>query len=140
MNIDDVKEWIEIADNDLDSAILLNEAARKHCEIICYHCAQAAEKYLKAYLIYKDIIPKKIHDLRFLHNHCIEFDGEFEKIITECSYLNKFSNDIRYPTKYQTNEDDVNASINAAQKIRDFEPINNLRHIGANNEEKFSCA
>jgi len=28
MNIDDVKEWIEIADNDFDSAILLNEAVR----------------------------------------------------------------------------------------------------------------
>jgi len=24
MNIDDVKEWIEIADNDFDSAVLLN--------------------------------------------------------------------------------------------------------------------
>jgi len=131
MNTDDVGEWLEIADNDLDSAILLNEAARKHCEIICYHCAQAAEKYLKAYLIYNDIIPKKTHDLRFLHNLCIELDEEFSNIITECSYLNKFANDIRYPCKYQTNEDDVNTSINAVQKIRDFRQINNLRYMEA---------
>jgi HEPN domain-containing protein len=44
MNIDDVLEWLEIADNDYDSAIILFESARKHCEIICYHCAQAVEK------------------------------------------------------------------------------------------------
>jgi len=30
MNIDDVREWIELADIDLDSAILLNGAVRKH--------------------------------------------------------------------------------------------------------------
>ena len=59
MNIDDVLEWLEIADNDFDSAILLNEAVRKHFEIICYHCSQAIEKYLKAYLIFNNIIPKK---------------------------------------------------------------------------------
>jgi len=78
MNTDDVKEWLEIADNDLDSALLLNDAPRKHFEIICYHCAQAAEKYLKAYLISKDIIPQKTHDLRFLNNLCIGFEKEFE--------------------------------------------------------------
>ena len=34
MNIDDVLEWLQIADSDLDSAILLNEAVRKHREVI----------------------------------------------------------------------------------------------------------
>ena len=129
MNIDDVMEWIEIADKDLDSAILLNEAARKHCEIICYHCAQAVEKYLKAYLICNGIIPKKTHDLRFLTHLCIELNKEFENIITECSYLNKFSSDIRYPHEYQANEGDVIFSINAAQKIKKLKPINDLKTI-----------
>jgi len=32
MNIDDIKEWIDLADNDFDSAILLNEAVKKHNE------------------------------------------------------------------------------------------------------------
>ena len=129
MNNDDVKEWIEIADNDLDSAILLNEAARKHYEIICYHCSQAAEKYLKGYLVSMDIVPKKTHDLRFLNSLCIELDSNFENIITECAFLNKFANDIRYPHKYEINENDANFSINAVQKIKDFKPINDLRNI-----------
>jgi HEPN domain-containing protein len=128
MNIDDVKEWIEIADNDFDSAILLNEAVRKHHEIICYHCSQAVEKYLKGYLVSMDIVPKKTHDLRFLNSLCIELNNNFENIITECAFLNKFANDIRYPHKYEIYESDVNLSMNAVKTIRNFKPIDDLRN------------
>lgn len=129
MGIDDAKEWIEIADNDFDSAILLNEAVRKHYEIICYHCSQAVEKYLKGYLVSMDIVPKKTHDLRFLNNLCIELDNNFENIITECAFLNNYASDIRYPHKYEVNESDVKFSINAVKKVRNFKPINDLRNI-----------
>jgi HEPN domain-containing protein len=129
MNIDDIKEWIEIADNDFDSAILLNEAVRKHNEIICYHCSQAVEKYLKGFLISKNIVPKKTHDLRFLNSLCIEIDNNFTNIISECAFLTKFANDIRYPHKYEIYESDVNFSINAVKTIRNFKPINDLRNI-----------
>jgi HEPN domain-containing protein len=45
MDIEDVMEWIQLAEDDFDSAKILNKSIRKHYEIICYHCAQAAEKY-----------------------------------------------------------------------------------------------
>ena len=134
MNIEDAMEWVIIADDDFDSAKLLNEAKRKHYEIICYHCAQAVEKYLKGYLIFKDIVPQKTHDLRFLNNLCLELETDFENIITECAFLNKFANDIRYPHKYETNEDDVNFSISAVEKIRTFKPINDLKNIIRNKD------
>ncbi|MCL2411439.1 MAG: HEPN domain-containing protein [Treponema sp.] len=139
MNIDDVLEWMEIADNDFDSAILLDGAVRKHCEIICYHCAQAVEKYLKAYLVFKGIVPKKTHDLLFLVNVCNELNDEFESIVTECSFLNKFTNDIRYPHKYQINENDVVYSIKAVYKIKDFSFISGLREIKNETVEKPNC-
>jgi len=129
MNIDDVLEWIKIADNDFDSAIQLNESTRKHYEIICFHCAQAAEKYLKGYLVSRDIMPKKTHDLRFLNNLCTELDSNFENLITECAFLNKFSSDIRYPHKYETNASDTAFSISAVEKIRSFKQIFDLRNI-----------
>ena len=72
MNIDDVKEWFMIADADFDSAIILSQAFRKHYEIICYLCTQAVEKYLKGYLEYMDIIPKKTHNLTYLNSICID--------------------------------------------------------------------
>jgi HEPN domain-containing protein len=129
MNIEDVLEWIEIADNDFDSAMILNKAVRKHYEIICYHCSQAVEKYLKGYLVSQSIIPLKTHDLRFLNNLCTEQEQNFDNLITECAFLNKFANDIRYPHKYETTESDVTYSISIVEKIRNFNPIIDLRNI-----------
>jgi HEPN domain-containing protein len=72
MKINDVIEWIQITEDDLYSAKILNESVRKPYEIICYHCAQATEKYLKGYLAYNDIIPQKTHNLLFLLEICVE--------------------------------------------------------------------
>ena len=128
MNIEDVMEWIKIADDDFDSAEILNKAFRKHNEIICYHCAQAVEKYLKGYLEYKDIVPEKTHNLSYLVSICIEQDNHFINIKTECDFLNKFANDIRYPHRYETKDDDVNFCINAVKQIRKLEPIFDLQN------------
>jgi HEPN domain-containing protein len=128
MKIKDVIEWIQIADDDFDSAKILNESARKHYEIICYHYAQAAEKYLKGYLSYHEIIPQKTHNLLLLNEICIEIDDTFENIRTECSLLNRFTNEIRYPHKMEINEEDINYSLVAVEKIRNFKPMQNLRN------------
>jgi HEPN domain-containing protein len=123
MNNENVKEWLQLANDDLYSAKILNEAVRKPYEIICYHCAQSVEKYLKGYLTFCDIIPKKTHDLVYLYNLCVEKDSEFQNIKIICEYLNRFANDIRYPHKYEVNENDVNFSINAVEKVKIIKPI-----------------
>ena len=46
-----VAEWLKHADDDIDTALLLKEMRPQHYEIICYHCEQAVEKYLKGYLV-----------------------------------------------------------------------------------------
>jgi HEPN domain-containing protein len=126
MHSDDVKEWLRIADDDFDSAKILNESVRKHCEIICYLCAQAVEKYLKGYLTWNDIIPEKTHNLTYLNRICAEKDKTFENIKTECDILGRYSNDIRYPHKYEVYESDANFSITAVEKIKNIEPIINI--------------
>ena len=128
MDIEEVAEWFKFADNDLFSAKILNDAVHRPYEIICYHCAQAVEKYLKGYLIYCDIVPKKTHDLSFLNSICIEKDEKFNNIQTLCDFLTTFANDIRYPNQYEVAEDDVNFSISAVEKVRDIKPISDLRN------------
>ena len=131
MNNEEVKEWFEYADRDLDSAHLLNEAVRRHFEVICYHCAQAVEKYLKGFLIYQDVVPKKTHNLVFLNDFCCEFDIDFQNVYDECRLLNVFATDIRYPNKYEVTEAQVNIAIAATEKIRNFKPISDLRLLVA---------
>jgi HEPN domain-containing protein len=137
MNNENVMEWLQLADDDLYSAKILNQADRKPFEIICYHCAQAVEKYLKGYLTYQNIIPKKTHDLIFLNSLCIEKDNEFQNIKTTCDFLNRFANDIRYPHKYEVNETDVDLSLDGVEKIRNIKPMIDIKKItnDENNKE-----
>ena len=129
MNIDDVIEWIQIADDDLYAAQMLNELVRKPNEIICYHCAQAIEKYLKGYLMFNDIIPQKTHNLLVLLELCIEKDNFFENIKAECGIMNRYTNEIRYPHRIEIKVEDVNYSIKVAERIKDIEPIKKIIEI-----------
>jgi len=132
MKIKDVIEWIQIADDDLYSAKILYGQVRKPFEIICYHCAQSIEKFLKGFLTYNDIIPEKTHNLLLLLESCIQKDNNFENIRTECSLLNRFTNEIRYPHRIEINIDDVNYSIKAVERIRNIEPIKKIIDIISN--------
>ena len=104
---------------------MLNELVRKPYEIICYHCAQAIEKYLKGYLTFNDIIPQKTHNLLVLLELCIEKDNCFENIKTECGTMSRYANEIRYPHRIEIKVEDVNYSIKVAEKIKNIEPIKN---------------
>jgi len=56
------KEWIVKAQNDLKTAIILYQE-KGPSNTLCFHCHQTVEKYLKAYLVFKDIHFEKIHHL-----------------------------------------------------------------------------
>ena len=127
MNIKDVKEWMIIADDDFDSAKILNAADKKHMEVICYLCAQAAEKYLKCYLTYNNIMPQKTHNLVLLNDSCIEINQSFLNIKMECGFLNRYNNEIRYPHRIQVYEEDVKFVIRAVEKIKGIDELKNIR-------------
>jgi len=127
MNINDVKEWMIIADDDFDSAKILNESVRKHLEVICYLCAQAVEKYLKCYLTYNDIIPQKTHNLVLLIDKCIEIDSVFQEIKMECGFLNRYANEIRYPYRIEVYEEDAVYVIKSVEKIRNIKALREIR-------------
>lgn len=43
---------------------------------VCFHSQQAAEKYLKALLVFHRRVPPRIHDLVALLTQCVELDAE----------------------------------------------------------------
>jgi len=67
---------------------------------VAYHSQQAAEKALKAYLVFKKHELSKTHDLIKLFIVCKRFDLEFEKIYGMAEYLNPFATKFRYPTEF----------------------------------------
>jgi HEPN domain-containing protein len=94
-DIDFIKQWFEKADHDIIAAHRLIEITPVILDNACFHCQQAAEKYLKAYLLYKRHRIKKIHFVSQLQVSCAEFDKEFA--IIDLKNLDLFAVDARYP-------------------------------------------
>ena len=62
-----------------------------------YHCQQAAEKALKAYLTDQNAIVRKTHDLEVLIGLCAEYDPSFENLADAADILNPYATEFRYP-------------------------------------------
>ncbi len=58
------------AENDLKDANILYNSNEASAEGICFHCQQAVEKFLKAYLVYNDKEINKTHDISQLLESC----------------------------------------------------------------------
>ena len=127
MEVETTLEWFYFADADFDSAIILSEAYRKHNEIICYHCQQAAEKYLKAVLCYNGVIPPKIHVLETLCALCSEFEPAFNEIAKDCAYLSPFAVRARYPLEIEVTEINTAKALEIARKVKCFPPLVELK-------------
>ena len=122
-----VAEWFRFADDDIDTAILLKEMRPKHHEIICYHCEQAVEKYLKGFLVSKERMPPRTHDLTNLCNLCVEFDSEFSTLLQQCSYLTQFGVQPRYPKELFLTSDNVDKAVRYVLDVQKFVVIEKLR-------------
>jgi len=127
MNLDDAALWFYKADADFDAAQILDGAHKKHTEIICYLCAQAAEKYLKGYLVYQNHAIENTHNVPYLNKLCAAYDPQFAEIKTECGILNKFNNNVRYPDGIETDEHDVILALKTIEKVISLKPLGDVR-------------
>jgi len=113
-----VLEWFRFADTDLTAAEYLCSLYPQPIEIICYHCQQAAEKYLKGYLIYKGVLePPKIHNLDVLCDMCEVYDISFDAIQKYCETLTLYGVQPRYPHEVLIEESDMHKAIEYAKQI-----------------------
>jgi HEPN domain-containing protein len=116
-----IEPWIQRADNDISSAFFLAEKMHPiPTEIVCFHCQQAAEKYLKAFLVFNDQEPPKTHDLAELARLCNNFDNDFMLLIPKCEYLLPFAIQTRYPSKLELKDEDIKTALAYAQAIIEF--------------------
>jgi len=119
-----IMEWIKFSDRDLETAKYLHENMRPQpLEIICYLCQQTAEKALKAFLIYSGIKPEKTHDLEILTDKCVVIDDSFNEIFENCSRLNRYSSQPRYPFEIEITDGDTILALQSGKKINKFVKI-----------------
>lgn len=92
---DEVGLWLRKAESDLDSARVLLE--RGLADTGVYHCQQAAEKALKAYLAWRETPLVKVHDLTALVKQCVPLDASFDSLMELAELLTPYATAFRYP-------------------------------------------
>jgi len=115
-----VREWFKYANDDFDVVNLLLSLYPYKVNIMCFHCQQAAEKMLKAFILHMDTEIPKIHDLNVLRNMCAANDETFSDILNECADLNIYSSKPRYPSGSTITEENMHQAIKDCRAVIEF--------------------
>lgn len=94
------EKWFRKAENDLPVIKNNMASAETPIDACCFHAQQAAEKYLKAYLISKKINFPKIHDLKALIILCANINPAFNSIAEPALKLSDYAIALRYPDAF----------------------------------------
>lgn len=93
----EVKSWLAKSQRDLKAARRLMAGDEPLSDTAVYHCQQAAEKAIKAYLIYRGIPFEKTHNLVALLSLCLPGEPEWAVWKTMAEVLTPYATEFRYP-------------------------------------------
>lgn len=117
------KEWYDMAVMDLGVARHLDETFNpKPLEIICYHCQQAAEKAIKALIMYyggEGGLPK-LHDLSFLLNQIKNKVPIEDKYYDYADTLTPYGVSVRYPNELFLEKKHAKEALEFSGEILDW--------------------
>ena len=116
-----LQQWLQKGNDDLRSAEYLSTMHHSTPdEIICYHCQQSAEKYLKGFLFLHNVEPPKTHDLDELLGMCLQYNKEFSILSPKAYVLTNYAVMPRYPNELGITGDDMRIAIQYAKDIQKF--------------------
>ncbi len=95
-------------------------AAEKSLDTACFHCQQAAEKSLKAYLIANKVEFPFIHDLKRLLDVCSQLDSAFDAFTPDALRLTPYAVAIRYDDAFWPYLEEVQEALHSSRAIRRF--------------------
>ena len=103
MHSEVVREWLQKAEEDYNAVVKLEPAETPY--VICFHCQQCIEKYLKAFLTVYGEIPPPTHNLIRLNSTATEYEKSLDEIYDSLEELYPYSVAIRYPGIQVASED-----------------------------------
>lgn len=117
--IHEVRQWLLKADHDLRSAVLLMSGDKEPLlDTAVYHCQQAAEKALKAFLTAHEVVFPKIHLLSPLLSLCADIDGSFVQLTDAAELLTPLATEFRYPGDIlEPDPSDVDEAYRVAEQV-----------------------
>ncbi len=94
---DEIQKWLIKSQRDLGSARRLMESDEPYLDAAVYHCQQAVEKALKAFLTCHDTVFEKTHDLTELLAVCVTIEPALASWRQVAEELTPYAVQFRYP-------------------------------------------
>jgi HEPN domain-containing protein len=119
----ETKAWMVKAWRDLETARRAATGEPPFYDIAVYHCQQAAEKAVKAFLVYHGKPYEKTHDIEVLVDFACEIDSDFSKLADAADALTPYATRFRYPNATFAVEPlpvEYNEALQHARTIYDF--------------------
>lgn len=114
----EVQIWLRKADNDFRGAEIDLDADPPLVEDALFHCQQATEKAMKAFLTANDTIFRKTHDLDELASSCEKLNSSLKVTLDPARELTVFAWEFRYPGSDEAPpKDEAVDSLSIARKV-----------------------
>lgn len=115
-----VRQWVAKAASHLGVARHLLSDGSPYVEVICFHAQQAAEKYLKAFLVERQIEFPKTHDLGALLDLVATTDPRLAESLRDVTALTPYGVDVRYPSDLpEITAEDAREAVELARRLED---------------------
>ena len=113
------REWLQKAEGDFKTAAHLLQSGTDFLDGATFHSQQAAEKYLKALLVWHQIEFPKTHDIEALLKLAGKADDKIPEILREAAILTPYGVDYRYPGDYpNVSRPDAEQALDLAERVR----------------------
>lgn len=120
------RAWLAKARSDLRSAAILSNAESPLYDTAIYHCQQAAEKAVKAFLHFHGAHVQRIHHVTRLVEAAAVIETTFSSFVDDADLLSPLATAFRYPDEsdwnapLQPSEEEHEEAHAAARRIYDF--------------------
>ncbi len=112
--------WLEKGEHDLLAIDGMLAASTIPWDVVAFHAQQAAEKYLKGFLVAHGQVVPRIHDLVALLARCREHDATLGAFIADCERLTSLGWISRYPdSPGEPDESDARDAVAIARRLCD---------------------
>jgi len=119
----DAKAWMVKAWRDLETARRAAQGNPPFYDVAVYHCQQAAEKAVKAFLVHHGKPYQKTHDIEVLADVACELDSTFSELAEAADALTPYATRFRYPNAtfaVEPQPAEYHEALSHAQTIYDF--------------------
>lgn len=113
-------EWFRKARLDMDLAEHLVAEGPAFPSAVAFHCQQAAEKYIKAFLLWHEVDFPKTHDLEELLDLVATVNGDLASGLRDVIVLTPYGVELRYPSdRPDASPTEASEAVLLARKVRD---------------------